>query len=113
KAVSALMSGWMPFGFEEPANRRAHLVSTPPIMSVVANQQRILIALLTQVRRHWRRDRNLPARIQALLSRNRSFGSRDRRLYRELVYTTLRFLPWIESALDHDPDHAARLIAWL
>lgn len=82
-------------------------------MSVAANQQRILIALLTQLRPHWRRDRNLPARIQALLSRNRSFGSRDRRLYREVVYTTLRFLPWIESTLEHDPEHAARMIAWL
>ena len=82
-------------------------------MSVAANQQRILIALLTQLRPHWRRDRNLPARIQALLSRNRSFGSRDRRLYREVVYTTLRFLPWIESILEHNPEHAARVIAWL
>ena len=79
------MSAWTPFGSEELADRRTHLVSTPPIMSVAANQQRILIALLTQLRPHWRRDRNLPARIQVLLSRNRSFGSRDRRLFRELV----------------------------
>jgi len=82
-------------------------------MSVAGNQQRTLIQLLTQLRPHWRSDRNLPSRIQTLLSRNRSFGSRDRRLYRELIYTTLRFLPWLEPVLESQPDHAARLIAWL
>jgi 16S rRNA (cytosine967-C5)-methyltransferase len=82
-------------------------------MSVAGNQQRTLISLLTQLRPYWRRDRNLPARIQTLLSRNRSFGSRDRRLYRELIYTTLRFLPWLEPSLDRDPEQATRIIAWL
>jgi 16S rRNA (cytosine967-C5)-methyltransferase len=82
-------------------------------MSVVGSQQRTLIHLLAQLRPHWRNDRNLPARIQTLLARNRSFGSRDRRLYRELIYATLRYLPWIEPVLDRDAEHAARLIAWL
>ncbi len=82
-------------------------------MSIVANQQRTLLALLAQLRPHWRADRNLPARIQKLLTSNRAFGSRDRRLYRELIYTTLRYLPWIEPSLDSDSDLATRLIAWL
>ncbi len=33
-----------------------------------------------------------------LMLADRRFGSRDRRLYRELVYTALRILPWIEEA---------------
>lgn len=82
-------------------------------MSVARGQQRTFLALLTQLRPHWRNDRALPARIQSLLRADHRFGSRDRRLYRELIYTTLRYLPWIEPAIDHDPDHAVRLIAWL
>lgn len=82
-------------------------------MSHAGSQQRTFLALLGQLRPHWRRDRNLPARIQQLLARNRAFGSRDRRLYRELIYTTLRYLPWIEPALDREPDEAVRRVAWL
>ncbi len=82
-------------------------------MSVAANQKRIFLRLLAALQPHWRMDPALPARIQALLARDRSFGSRDRRLYRELIYTTLRHLPWIEPLLDGDPDDAVRLVAWL
>lgn len=82
-------------------------------MSVAHGQQRTVLSLLNQLRPHWRSDRALPARIQSLLRANRSFGSRDRRLYRELIYTTLRYLPWIEPLLDRDADQALRLIAWL
>jgi 16S rRNA (cytosine967-C5)-methyltransferase len=82
-------------------------------MSVVANQQRTVLRLLAQLRPHWRCDLALPARIQSLLAGHREFGSRDRRLYRELIYTTLRHLPWIEPLLDSRPDEAVRRIAWL
>ena len=82
-------------------------------MSVVGSQQHTLLVLLGQLRAHWRHDRNLPARIQHLLARNRSFGSRDRRLYRELIYTALRYLPWIEPELTAAPERASELIAWL
>jgi 16S rRNA (cytosine967-C5)-methyltransferase len=73
----------------------------------------VFLGLIAQLRPHWRRDRNLPARIHTLLARNRAFGSRDRRLYRELIYTTLRYLPWLEPALEHDTDLAVRAVAWL
>jgi 16S rRNA (cytosine967-C5)-methyltransferase len=52
-------------------------------------------------------------RIDALLGSDRRLGSRDRRLYRELVYTAVRYLPWIEPLLDSDPHGAARRVAWL
>jgi 16S rRNA (cytosine967-C5)-methyltransferase len=82
-------------------------------MSHTANQARTFLRLAAELRPHWRRDAALPARIQALLARERAFGARDRRLYRELIYTTLRYLPWIEPQLDANPDEAVRRIAWL
>jgi 16S rRNA (cytosine967-C5)-methyltransferase len=55
----------------------------------------------------------LPSRIDKILSGDRRLGSRDRRLYRELLYTTLRYLPWVEPMLEPDPAGAVRRIAWL
>jgi len=82
-------------------------------MNVAENQARNFLQLLGKLRPHWRRDPALPRRIQSLLTGERRFGSRDRRLYRELVYTTLRYLPWIEPLLDHDAGEAIRRMAWL
>ncbi|WP_414661662.1 RsmB/NOP family class I SAM-dependent RNA methyltransferase [Horticoccus sp. 23ND18S-11] len=82
-------------------------------MPIAANQKRTFLRLVAQLRPHWRRDPALPARIQALFSAHREFGSRDRRLYRELLYTTLRHLPWIEPLLEVDADEAVRRVAWL
>jgi 16S rRNA (cytosine967-C5)-methyltransferase len=82
-------------------------------MSVAANQQRTFLRLLATLRPHWHRDAALPARIQSQLSSHREFGSRDRRLYRELIYTTLRHRPWIEPLLDGNADEATRRVAWL
>jgi 16S rRNA (cytosine967-C5)-methyltransferase len=78
-----------------------------------ANQARTLLRLLAALRPHWRRDRDLPARIRTLLAGEKSFGSRDRRLYRELIYTAVRYLPWIEPQLDSAPDLAVAALAWL
>jgi 16S rRNA (cytosine967-C5)-methyltransferase len=80
---------------------------------IAANQQRTFLALLAQVLPHLRTDSALPRRIKDLLGRNRALGSRDRRLYRELLYTAIRFLPWLQPLLDKEPDAAARIIAWL
>lgn len=80
---------------------------------IAANQQRTFLALLAQVLPYLERDSSLPRRIKELLGRNRAFGSRDRRLYRELIYTALRYLPWITPVLERDPDAAAALVAWL
>jgi 16S rRNA (cytosine967-C5)-methyltransferase len=82
-------------------------------MSVARNQAQIFLRLVAQLRPRWRVDQGLPRAIQSLLSGQRSFGSRDRRLYRELIYTTLRYLPWVEPWLDAEPDEAVRRVAWL
>ena len=82
-------------------------------MSIARSQQQVYLRLVNRLRPHWRIDLALPTRIQRMLAGERSFGSRDRRLYRELLYTTLRYLPWIEPLLISDPDRAARVVAWL
>jgi 16S rRNA (cytosine967-C5)-methyltransferase len=82
-------------------------------MSVASSQQQVFLRLLRALRSRWHSDQALPRQIQLLLSGNRTFGSRDRRLYRELLYTTLRYLPWIEPWLDRDPERAVKITAWL
>jgi 16S rRNA (cytosine967-C5)-methyltransferase len=82
--------------------------------SPAASQGRSFLALFAALRPHIATDRNLPSRLQQLLAREKRFGSRDRRLYRELLYTALRHLPWIDARLATDtPDDAIRATAWL
>jgi 16S rRNA (cytosine967-C5)-methyltransferase len=82
-------------------------------VSFAGSQKRTLLALLSKVRPHWRSDSALPARIDFLLRGDRRLGSRDRRLYRELIYTVVRYLPWIEPLLDSAPEDAVARAAWL
>ncbi|MDP3068725.1 MAG: RsmB/NOP family class I SAM-dependent RNA methyltransferase [Opitutaceae bacterium] len=82
-------------------------------MSVAANQAQVFLRLLRALRPRWHTDHALARTIQSLLTGDRSFGSRDRRLYRELIYTTLRHLPWIEPWLEKEPAEVVRRAAWL
>jgi 16S rRNA (cytosine967-C5)-methyltransferase len=82
-------------------------------MSVAGSQQRTFLSLVGVLRPHWRADRAMPLRIENELRSRRAIGSRDRRLYRELLYTTLRYLPWIEPLLDRDTARAVKIAAWL
>ncbi len=84
-----------------------------PPSSLIRNQQKNCLRLLARLRPHVYEDRALPARIQKLLAENRSFGARDRRLYREIVYTAIRYWPWFEPRLAKRPDSTLRAIAWL
>src|SRR4051812_26473014 len=81
--------------------------------NIAANQQRLFLDFVAQLRPHVRRDSSLPRRIKELMARHRAIGSRDRKLYRELVYTWLRYLPWIDPLLDTDAPLAAKVTAWL
>src|SRR4051812_9927803 len=80
--------------------------------NIAANQQRPFLAFVAEIRPHLRRDSALPRRIKELFARHRAIGSRDRKLYRELIYTYLRFLPWVDPLLDVAPVPAAKTIAW-
>jgi len=81
--------------------------------AIAQNQQRLFLAFVAEIRPHLRRDSALPRRIKELLARHRAIGSRDRKLYRELLYTYLRFLPWIDPLLDAQPELAVKVSAWL
>jgi 16S rRNA (cytosine967-C5)-methyltransferase len=80
--------------------------------SIVRNQQQTFLRLWRRVQPHARTDRNLPSRLQDAL-RDRGFGSRDRRLYRELLYTAVRHLPWIDELTARSEAEAVRAVAWL
>jgi 16S rRNA (cytosine967-C5)-methyltransferase len=79
---------------------------------IVRNQQQIVGRLWRSLAAHLRTDRHLPARLQEAL-RRREFGSSDRRLYRELLYTALRYLPWVEEIMPRSEAEAIRAVAWL
>jgi 16S rRNA (cytosine967-C5)-methyltransferase len=81
--------------------------------AVAANQGRTFLRLFAEFRPDLRTDRNLPARIQQRLAKEKRFGSRDRRLYRELLYTAIRHLPWIETLLVSSEEDALRAVVWL
>jgi len=83
---------------------------TPP--GIIANQQRTFARLWRGLAPHVRTDRRLPARLETALHRH-EFGSRDRRLYRELLYTALRHLPWVEELAAKADAEVIRAVAWL
>lgn len=63
----------------------------------------LIARALSQVRT----DRLFPGWVSRTLTGDRRFGSRDRRYYRELIYTAIRFLPWIESVSAESRSSAA------
>jgi 16S rRNA (cytosine967-C5)-methyltransferase len=81
--------------------------------NIAANQQRLFLEFVAQLRPQVRTDSSLPRRIKESFARYRAIGSRDRKLYRELVYTWLRYLPWIDPILDKDSALAVKITAWL
>jgi 16S rRNA (cytosine967-C5)-methyltransferase len=90
------------------------MTDSTPRNTPAASQGCTFLQLFTALRPHVATDRNLPSRLQQLLAREKRFGSRDRRLYRELLYTALRHLPWIDACLaTATPDDAIRATAWL
>ncbi|HRE83340.1 MAG TPA: RsmB/NOP family class I SAM-dependent RNA methyltransferase [Opitutaceae bacterium] len=81
--------------------------------AIARSQAHTFLRLWAELSPHVRTDRALPARLDRLLRLNRQFGSRDRRLYRELVYTTLRFLPWLEGGLRDASHETLQALGWL
>ena len=81
--------------------------------SIAGNQARTFLSLWASLAPRLTTDRALPERLDQLLKRSRSFGSRDRRLYRELTYTCLRYHGWLGKALEEKNPDAIRALAWL
>ncbi len=66
-------------------------------MSIAHGQFRNFQRQLDALRPELGGDGDIAGHIENLIRRERSAGSRDRRLYRELHYTWLRHMPWLAS----------------
>ena len=66
--------------------------------------------MLTNLAPHARRG-DLPARIETEIRAEKAAGSRDRKLYREILYTWVRHLPWFEGRTPAESVPLAALLA--
>ncbi len=62
------------------------------------NQRRIAYSLIERSRTLLKPGAAFTRELHELFRAQGSFGSKDRRLYRELIYTYLRYQPWLESS---------------
>ncbi|MBE2212944.1 MAG: RsmB/NOP family class I SAM-dependent RNA methyltransferase [Opitutaceae bacterium] len=76
---------------------------------ILENQRRTLLALIRALEPQLVPGRPFAAEIRSELARHDGFGSRDRRLYRELIYTWLRYRPWFDRARAKNDAAAADL----
>lgn len=80
---------------------------------ILENQRRTLLGLIRALEPSLVPGRPFVAEIRALLARHEGFGSRDRRLYRELIFTWLRYRAWFEKAREKGDGPAADLLVAL
>ena len=76
-----------------------------------ANQRRILFELIQSIPALQNLGKNFPRNLNRLFRDRSQFGSRDRRLYRELIYTYLRYQPWLEALADSANEFMDTLIS--
>jgi 16S rRNA (cytosine967-C5)-methyltransferase len=69
---------------------------------IAENQRRILGEMIAGLQPQLRPRVDFGERIRAALG-HRSFGSRDRRVYRELIFAWLRYREWIEPEMAANP----------
>jgi len=81
--------------------------------SVALRQAATFNRLWEQIDPYVTTDQALPARFEGLLRQHRQFGSRDRRLYRELFYTAVRYWPWITTQSGVLTELSLKLVVWL
>ncbi len=65
-----------------------------------ANQRRILLELIQALPNLQKLGKNFSRNLNRHFREHSQFGSRDRRLYRELIYTYLRYQPWLDALID-------------
>lgn len=64
---------------------------------ILENQRRTTLVLIDSLSSRLTPGRPYLAEIRRELSIHRGFGSRDRRVYRELIFSWLRFKPWFDA----------------
>jgi 16S rRNA (cytosine967-C5)-methyltransferase len=80
---------------------------------ILENQRRTMLALIRALEPQLVPGRPFVAEIRAELAQHEGFGSRDRRLYRELIFTWLRYRAWFEKARAKSDTAAADLLVAL
>ncbi|MDQ8205137.1 RsmB/NOP family class I SAM-dependent RNA methyltransferase [Pelagicoccus sp. SDUM812003] len=65
-------------------------------MHRLQNQRRITYSLIERARTLLAPGKPFSRELHELFRSQGKFGSKDRRLYRELIYTYLRYLPWLD-----------------
>lgn len=80
---------------------------------ILENQRRTILALIRALEPALVPGRPFVAEIRSELARHSGFGSRDRRLYRELIFTWLRYRAWFERAREKSDTAAADLLVAL
>lgn len=80
---------------------------------IVDNQLKAALVLIGRLEHALVPGRPFLADVRAELSSQRGFGSRDRRIYRELIFTWLRFRAWFDAVRKTAPEAAARLLVAL
>ena len=68
------------------------------------NQRRIALSLIERSRTLLTPGTAFTRELHELFRSQGKFGSKDRRLYRELIYTYLRYMPWLEDKLKERED---------
>ena len=76
----------------------------------LTNQRRIAFEIVEKATKPLKPKVNFPKALNRLFRQNPNFGSRDRRLYREIVYTYLRYQPWLDSIKEDQGALIDRLI---
>jgi 16S rRNA (cytosine967-C5)-methyltransferase len=74
---------------------------------------RVFVRLANDLGAEAFRSGDFPNRIQRLIAGNRSFGSRDRRIYRELLHARCRAEPWASELAESTPGADLQLAAAL
>jgi 16S rRNA (cytosine967-C5)-methyltransferase len=80
---------------------------------IIENQRRNTLTLIDAISHRMPPGRPFIPEMRSALAANQGFGARDRRLYRELIFTWLRFRAWFDRARAADPQLALNLLVAL
>jgi 16S rRNA (cytosine967-C5)-methyltransferase len=77
---------------------------------IIENQRQAALTLIGRLGHALVPGRPFVADVRAELGSQRGYGSRDRRIYRELIFTWLRYRAWYDAARAVGPEAAANLL---
>jgi 16S rRNA (cytosine967-C5)-methyltransferase len=80
---------------------------------ILDNQRRTVLELISIMERRLRPGVPFLAELRGTMGQHRGLGSRDRRIYRELVFSWLRFREWFDEVRRDDPFAAVDLLVAL